>query len=357
MTPLGFRLRWRRGGFSLDAALELPLGITALVGPSGCGKSSLLRLLAGLERPADGFIHQGERIWFDAARGVCLAPQRRRVGLVFQDYALFDHLTVAENVAFGVPRPARRAQVRHWLRRLGLEDLAGRRPHQLSGGQRQRVALARALAPEPDLLLLDEPFSALDGHRRAGLREGLAALVEESPRPVLLVTHDLEDARRLAQWTAVMVDGRLLRHGPTGEVFHDPGSATAARVLGWRNLLPLTDLRGGRARGSWGTVPVPGSAPAGVVPWLALRPERLRPARPGESGLRARVRHIHETGAVRILMAVLEDGSTVEMHRPWDTPLPAPGETITILVPPGAALPLPAWPSGEEGRLSVSSRP
>ena len=357
MTRLCFRLRWARGDFSLDAALELPPGVTALVGPSGCGKSSLLRLLAGLERPADGFIRLGDQVWFDAGRGVCLAPQRRRVGLVFQDYALFEHLTVAENVAFGVARPGRRARVRRWLRRLGLEELAGRRPHQLSGGQRQRVALARALAPDPDLLLLDEPFSALDGHRRAGLRDGLAALLEEAPRPVLLVTHDLDDARRLAPWTAVMVDGRLLRHGPTAEVFRDPGSATAARVLGWRNLLPLTDLRGGRAWGPWGTLPVSGSAEGETAQWLALRPERLRPARPGEGGLRARVRHIHETGAVRVLTAVLEDGSPVEMHRPWDTPLPAPGEPFTIAVPPGAALVLPAWPTGEADRRHALGRP
>jgi len=357
MKPVRFHLRWQRGCFSLDAALELPPGITALVGPSGCGKSSLLRLLAGLDRPTAGFIHQGERIWFDAERGVCLAPQRRRVGLVFQDYALFDHLTVAENVAFGVPRAGRRAQVRRWLRRLGLEEMAGRRPHQLSGGQRQRVALARALAPDPDLLLLDEPFSALDGYRRADLREGVAALVEAAPRPVLLVTHDLDDARCLARWTAVMVDGRLLRHGPTAEVFRDPGSAAAARVLGWRNLLPLTDLRRGRAWGAWGSLPVPGSGRWEAAQWLALRPERLRPARPGEGGLRARVRHIHETGAVRVLVASLEDGSTVELHRPWDTPLPAPGEPFTIAVPPGATEVLPAWPAEAGGRRAVSERP
>ncbi len=341
---LSLSLRLRRAGFSLQVALTLPpSGVVALVGPSGSGKSTLLRAVAGLERPQAGFVRWGEEVWFDGARGIHRPPQRRRVGMVFQDYALFEHLTVAANVGFGVPRGRRAAQVRRWLEALQLTALAQAYPRQLSGGQRQRVALARALAPEPRLLLLDEPFSALDAPLRGALRAQLADLVRRWPRPVLLVSHDLEDARRLASWMGVLVDGRLVRFGETQAVFRRPGSAACARLLGWRNLLPLQYAQGRWARGAWGAVELPEPPPPGAT-WVAIRPEhvRLRPLRP--EGLMGRVLRIDELGAVRAVSVRLPDGTELEVHRPWDEPLPAPGEAVSLQVLRSGPQALPELP-------------
>ena len=216
-------------------ALELELDVSrtvALVGPSGAGKTSLLRVIAGLLEPARGRVSlDGER-WLDTEQGLSLPPERRRVGLVFQDYALFPHLTVSGNVAFGAGRRA----VDELLERFRIAHLASAHPEELSGGERQRVALARALAREPAVLLLDEPLAALDAHTKSEVRHELAELLRELALPTLLVTHDYEDAAALADEVGVLVEGRLRQLGPPAELVARPRDAFVASFTG-ANLL------------------------------------------------------------------------------------------------------------------------
>ncbi len=333
MSAISINIVVRRSGFRLRAGLGLPGdGVTALLGPSGSGKTTLLRVIAGLERHAEGKIIAGESIWFDASRRIQLTPQQRRVGMVFQDYALFDHMTVAANVGFGLPRRRRAITVAEWLERLHLGGLAPRYPHELSGGQRQRVALARALAPAPDVLLLDEPFSAVDYTLRRHLRAGLLEVVQDLRLPVIIVTHDLDEARHLAQRVGVLVDGELLRLGPTEAVFADPGSRAIAQVLGWSNFLPVRRLMGRRVAGPWGEIELE-REPSIETAWLGIRPEHLRLAHATQPGLPARITGIRELGAVREISCRLEDGTMLTMHRPWDDPVPASGSRVRLHLP------------------------
>jgi molybdate transport system ATP-binding protein len=224
-------------GFELAVDLRLPLDrapVTVLFGPSGAGKTTLLRMLAGLDRPDEGAIVFRGQPWFDAARGVCLAPQPRRAGYLSQDYALFPHLTVAENIAYAA-HPLKAAE---FLKKFGLLDLAGRHPRAISAGQRQRVALARALAAGPALLLLDEPLSALDAATRARTRRQLRSMLLESGVPSVVVTHDRMEAVALGDWIAVIADGRMRQCGPIREVFQRPADALVAESLGVENVLP-----------------------------------------------------------------------------------------------------------------------
>jgi molybdenum ABC transporter ATP-binding protein len=217
--------------FRLSLALDVAAETVALVGPSGAGKTSVLRAIAGLLRPNRGRIALGEDTWLDTAARVDLAPERRRVGLVFQEYALFPHLTVRANVAFGG-----RDRVDELLERFGIADLAGARPGAISGGERQRVALARALARDPGVLLLDEPLSALDAHTRRKVRTELRELLGDLGLPTLIVTHDFEDATSLADRVGVLVDGRLLQVGSPSELVAAPADAFVAGFTG-ANLL------------------------------------------------------------------------------------------------------------------------
>ncbi|MDB4988244.1 MAG: Molybdenum transport ATP-binding protein ModC [Myxococcaceae bacterium] len=197
----------------LELALTLPPGVTVLFGPSGAGKSTCLSALAGLVRPKRGRIVLAGRTLFDAATGVDVPPHARRVALVFQTLSLFPHLTVLENVAFGVPRSVvsseRRGLATRWLERMHVAPLSTRQPSTLSGGEAQRVALARALASSPRLLLLDEPFSALDRSLRSELAQEVASVVRELGIPALLVTHDRDDAAQLGERLVCLRDGRL----------------------------------------------------------------------------------------------------------------------------------------------------
>jgi molybdate transport system ATP-binding protein len=224
----------------LEADVEcVPGEITALIGPSGSGKTSVLRCIAGLLTPKQGQIACGDRIWLDTGQGIARSPQARRVGLVFQDYALFPHLDALGNVlqALGhLPRGQRRSRAREHLSRVRLTGLEHRRPAELSGGQRQRVALARALARDPAVLLLDEPFSAVDQMTRRKLQEELARLHREIRTPILLVTHDLGEAAVLADRMVVLSRGKTLQSGPPEEIVNRPASRQVARLVGQRNL-------------------------------------------------------------------------------------------------------------------------
>ncbi len=234
-----------RGGLTVRAKAELPLDdgpVTVLFGPSGSGKSTVLRALAGLEPEARGVIRLGGEAWLDSARGLSVSPQRRRVGFLFQEYALFPHLSVAGNVGYGLyalPRGEREELVRRVADRLRIGDLLDRRPAQLSGGQRQRVALARALAPSPRLLLLDEPLSALDAPTREELRAELRRSLESSGVPAIVVTHDRVEALALGDRMAVMIEGEVRQVGPVREVFSAPAELAVARVVGTENVLAV----------------------------------------------------------------------------------------------------------------------
>jgi molybdate transport system ATP-binding protein len=216
-----------------------PGELLALVGPSGSGKSTILRAVAGLYRPAAGRVAVDGATWFDHAAGVALAPHRRRAGLVFQSYALFPHLSALGNVATALghlPRARRRARAAQLLELVHLAGLESRRPAELSGGQQQRVAVARALAREPEVLLLDEPFSAVDKVTRQRLYRELADLRRQLRMPVVLVTHDLDEAIMLADRMTVLHRGRTLQSGPPLEIMARPDSAEVARLVDLKNV-------------------------------------------------------------------------------------------------------------------------
>ncbi|TML33837.1 MAG: ABC transporter ATP-binding protein [Actinobacteria bacterium] len=269
-----FRLGLRSFELSLGLAVERTV---ALVGPSGAGKTSVLRVIAGLARPDAGRVELDGETWVDVERGMFLSPERRRVGLVFQEYALFPHLSVRQNVAFGG-----RERVDDLLERFRIAHLAASRPRELSGGERQRVALARALAREPGVLLLDEPLSALDAHTKATVRVELEELLRGLELPTLIVTHDYEDAAALAETVGVLVEGQLRQIGAPEELVSRPAdpfvaSFTGANLLrGHAELLDygLTSIRletgevvysTDRARGEVGVVVYPWDVSVGRV--------------------------------------------------------------------------------------------
>ena len=238
-------LNHQLGPFALQLAFSSSSRRLGILGASGAGKSQLLRCLAGLETPQWGRIELNGRVLFDSESKINVPLQRRRIGLVVQHYALFPHLNVAENVGFSLsrlPPEQRQERVRHQLERVGLRELGHRYPSQLSGGQQQRIALARALASEPDLLLLDEPFSAQDTYRRRHLQQQLADLLQDCQVPALLVTHDLEEAYRLSDDLLVINQGKLLAHGPKHEVFDQPQDLVVAQLSGCKNFSRVRPL-------------------------------------------------------------------------------------------------------------------
>ncbi len=223
-------LRLPLRSFALELTLEVE-GTVALVGPSGAGKTTVLRAVAGLVRMERGRIAVGGDVWLDSAARVDLPPDRRRVGLVFQDYALFPHLSVRANVEY-----ARRHPADEYLERFRIAHLADAKPGELSGGEKQRVALARALARDPQVLLLDEPLSALDAHTKTAVRAELHELLAGLDIPVLLVTHDFEDAAALAGTVGVVVDGHLRQLGAPRDLVAEPADSFVASFTG-ANLL------------------------------------------------------------------------------------------------------------------------
>lgn len=242
-----------RSGVQIHGELELDLdrhGVTVLFGPSGCGKTTVLRCLAGLEAPEEGVIRVDEHVWFDAERRLDRTPQQRGIGFVFQDYALFPHLTVRENVAFGLrsmARVERDERVAEVLERYGIAAKADERPRKLSGGEQQRVALARAIVRRPRLLLLDEPLSALDTNLRDALRLDLRAQLAALDIRVVLVTHDRTEARLLGDQLVVMHAGHVQQAGSVASVFEQPANELVARSLGVPLAHGSSDPTGDRA--------------------------------------------------------------------------------------------------------------
>ena len=293
-SPVSVCLRWVVKAFGATEAvrggdLEIALGeLFTVLWPSGCGKTTLLRPVAGFERPSAGEVRIGDRLV--AGDSTWVPAERRRIGMVFQDYALFPHLTVERNVAFGLSRRERRREgraaaapkARSALELVGLQHKADRLPHELSGGERQRVALARALAPQPELILLDEPFSSLDATLRADLRREVELILREAEATAVLVTHDQEEALSLADRLAVMRAGRIVQTGAPENVYARPADRWAAGFLGEVNVLSgvsrgdLTvetwlgsfDARGGPGGGG-------GASTAPATVHVAVRPEQL----------------------------------------------------------------------------------
>jgi len=280
------------GDFTLHAQFEIGSQVLVLFGPSGAGKSLTLNCIAGLVSPDDGVIRLGERTLFDYDAHLNLPARERRIGYVFQNYALFPHLTVRENIAFGIRNVSNmRQRVDEMLKLVGLSEFSARHPSQLSGGQQQRVALARALAPRPELLLLDEPFSALDAPTRMELRRELQTLQREFKIPMVFVTHDLGEAYFLADQLAVIHAGKILQLGAPGEILRRPCCLPVARAIGVKNILSgiveSRDANGCRVRLGDAVIDAP------LYPFdvetrvsVCIRPERvmlLRPERAGRS--------------------------------------------------------------------------
>jgi iron(III) transport system ATP-binding protein len=280
--------------------------IMALLGPSGCGKTTMLRLIAGLERPDSGEIILNGKVV--AGRGQWQEPETRRVGFVFQDYALFPHLSVAENVVFGLrgwERGDKRARIDELLELVGLPGLKARMPHELSGGQQQRVALARALAPRPDVMLLDEPFSNLDAALRQQVRAEVRDILHEAGVTTVFVTHDQEEALSLADEVAVMFSGELAQVGHPQDIYRFPGSAAVAAFVGEANFLPA-EADGTQAVTALGTIRMDTAAQGSVT--LLVRPESLRLDAENGTGVEAKVEQVAFFGHDQHIYLTLASG-------------------------------------------------
>ncbi len=311
-------------------------GFLAIVGASGSGKTTLLRAIAGFVPVTSGTVTLGGRV-VDGP-GVCLPPEQRGIGIVTQDGSLFPHLTVARNVAFGLPRRTladgtpTRERVAELLDMVGLAGLADRSPHELSGGQQQRVALARALAPQPDVVLLDEPFSALD----AGLRTELGAEVRElltaARTTAILVTHDQGEALSLADQIGLMIDGRIVQQGTPEELYQRPDDLGVATFLGEVVLLPVLARDGDALTTALGRVVPDGSASAAGASGdtVALRPEQLTVTAAGDGAeVVGEVTHVTYHGHDSMVDVRLVDGTPVRI-RVLGTGGVRPGDAVTV---------------------------
>jgi iron(III) transport system ATP-binding protein len=310
-----------------DAGVTLQHGqLVALLGPSGSGKTTLLRVIAGLEVPDQGTVSINGRLV--AGPGVWVEPEQRRVGMVFQDGALFPHLTVEANVAFGEPKPGR---VEECLELVGLAHRAGSYPHELSGGERQRVALARALAPEPEVVLLDEPFAALDATLRVALREDVARILAEAGASALLVTHDQQEALSLADVVVVMRDGHVEQVGPPQELYATPATAWTAEFIGAGLVLPGR-AHGGQVACELGSFPSDADLQGDVS--VVIRPESVALVAPNgvtPAGIPARVIGRSYFGHDQLVRVQLEGGQELQSR----------GSGLTI------------WHIGQEVRVRV----
>jgi iron(III) transport system ATP-binding protein len=301
--------------------------VVALLGPSGCGKTTLLRLVAGFERPDAGRIEVAERAV--SGPGAWVPPEERRVGMVFQDYALFPHLTVAENVGFGIARRERATRVPELLATVDLDGLGRRYPHELSGGQQQRVALARALAPQPELVLLDEPWSNVDPFLRETLRAEVSEIIRPLGVTVVLVTHDREEAFSLADRIALMRDGAVIQEGTSEELYFSPVSRWAAEFVGAANVL-AGQVVDGRVETPVGAFPANGSSGSRDASVL-VRPELLglEPDPAGPAEVVAREFRGHD-----VFYRVLLDGVELVAQRPSTEVVPL-GSRVSIRVHDG----------------------
>lgn len=233
---LKVNIKKRLGNFNLDVAFETERGVFAILGASGCGKSMTLKCIAGIETPDEGRIELNGRVLYDSAKKINLTPQKRRVGYMFQDYALFPNMTVEQNIKAGMGKHPEEEKVRSYINRFRLEGMEKHYPAQLSGGQKQRVAMARMIASEPDILLLDEPFSALDSYLKWELEQEMRDMLAEVQKPVLFVSHNRDEVYRLCSMVSCIDHGKMEVIEKTKEFFHNPKTKTAAVLSGCKNI-------------------------------------------------------------------------------------------------------------------------
>lgn len=334
-THLAIRMRGVERWFGETRALagldlDVPTGaLLTLLGPSGSGKTTALRLIAGFDRPDAGTIEvAGRQV---VGPSVFIPAEKRRVGMVFQDYALFPHLTVARNVGYGVPKRSRDARVPKVLDLVGLTGKAERLPHELSGGEQQRVALARALAPDPGVILLDEPFSNLDAALRAKVRNEVAEILRKSGTTAIFVTHDQEEALSMSDIVAVMAEGRVVQTGTPSELYLHPTDSWVGSFLGDADFL-TGRVEGGRVATPAGTF---ASHHQGDVT-VMIRPEAvtLRLSEDGNAVVRRREFFGHD----QLVTVGLADGSILRA-RLGPGPLYQPGDRVVLSVDEAATFP------------------
>lgn len=315
--------------------------IVTVLGASGSGKTTLLRVIAGFERVTSGTVCIGGVVVEDGKRAI--PPERRRIGYVPQDGALFPHMRVEANVAFGLGRRADRAKVGELLEMVGLAHMGRRYPHELSGGQQQRVALARALAVEPEVVLLDEPFSALDAHLRASLRRDVAQILREKGTTAVLVTHDQDEALSISDRVAILRDGRIVTEERPEDLYRRPVDAEVAAFLGEANLVPGRVEEGGVASTCLGRLVLQegtarGLGKAGSPAVILVRPEQIeaRPtnAVPAGGGVPARVTERLFFGHDAVLRVSTASGQPAEglLVRVTGPGGPGPGEEVRLIV-------------------------
>lgn len=312
----GFDLQLRKGT------------LLALLGPSGCGKTTALRVIAGFERPDSGEVWVGNRKV--AGRGSWVVPEKRSIGMVFQDWALFPHLDVWHNVAFGIPR-GRDERVREVLELVDLTGLEKRLPHELSGGQQQRVALARALAPSPEVILLDEPFSNLDATLRASVRAEVRHVLREAGATAIFVTHDQEEALSMADELAVMVAGRVAQVGAPHQVYGMPADSRVAALVGEANFFRGV-VREQTAFTPLGDMAAPGLSDGPVE--IMVRPESVHLTHEEEAP--ARIVDAQFYGHDQLVRAVLPDGTAVDARLLGPRPELSIGSPVIARVVGGA---------------------
>lgn len=311
-----------------DVGFSAPAGArTAIVGASGSGKTTLLRIIAGFEQADTGRVRLGEEVLLDGASGV--PAHQREIGIVTQDGSLFPHLSIAENIGFGLPRgfSGREAEIARLLATVELPvAMAQRRPHQLSGGQQQRVALARALARKPRLMLLDEPFSALDTGLRETMRRSVAAVLRDQGIGALLVTHDQAEALSFAEHLVVLREGRLVQSGPPRDLYAAPADPYIARFLGEALILDA-EITSGVAHCLLGEVSVPPGARPGKAQVL-LRPEQVGLVADGVPGT---VGEVEFGGGSAVVTLALDAAVTAPLRlRISGTEIPSPGDKVAL---------------------------
>ena len=334
------------GSFHLETKFEAANETLALLGASGCGKSMTLRCIAGIEKPDRGRIEVDGVTLFDSEKRINLSPQKRRTGLMFQNYALFPNMTVLQNIRTGANRETdkkkRKAAVDAVMESFGLAELAEHLPHQLSGGHQQRTALARILVSNPRILLLDEPFSALDSHLRFRLEREVRQVIREFGKTVLLVSHDRDEVFRMSDRVAVMDNGTIQAIGTKAEVFSNPKTRKGAMLTGCKNISAIQRLENGKILAQdWGLVlDIPDLPPDADA--VGIRMHDVRPG-PGENGCRCRV-----------LEEIENPFSMTVMLQPLDTVCNSPigwemdkefwkkfrSDEVGIALPTGALLPL-----------------
>ena len=333
-------MQYATGSALRDVSFTVAPGeVVCLLGPSGSGKSTLLRLVAGVERPTSGRIAiDGGEV---AGPRVFVAPEKRAVGMVFQDFALFPHLTVSENVAFGVrrlSRPEAAERVAAMLNRVGLTRYAQSYPHMLSGGERQRVALARALAPSPRILLMDEPFSSLDSRLRDHVRQETMDILRETKTTTIVVTHEPDEALRIADRITLLREGRLEQVGTPQDLYTRPATMFAARFFSDVNELPGTYLDG-RIATPLGTFDAPDPSITSAAR-VCIRPEHLRIAA-GPTPVPARVVRSEFRGEIDHVVLSVDGVATPVTLRAFGRTSLVPGDAIHLEVPQENVLVVP----------------